>query len=322
MASRLAIGIGLVILGLIGHTPSRAEQPALEDVLVYIKCNASWTATDGRLVKVELEGTGFLVSDQGHVLTARHVVYADSDSRQGVAIDAVTSECEGAIGNANRGRDIAQIKAHSASFDAALLKLPVSRQPYVKFCRLRPSLRMAQIYSTGFPKDTKTGVPSTRVGVLSTIEDDGGLIETDGLLTAGMSGGLTTLARSGAAIAMAIGVETEGGTGLVNFHGVLPLFLLRREFAEIDLEEASEGCLNEPRKSAVLGHDWDVSQGKLNSEVTPAEGICYLVGVTGSYPSDGNKLWIEIDDDTGTYVLRGTPPSSGTYGGLMQCQYY
>ncbi len=47
-----------------------------------------------------------------------------------------------------------------------------------------------EIYASGFPGDTKTGVPSFRKGILSTVFPmNGGVLETDGQTVAGMSGG-------------------------------------------------------------------------------------------------------------------------------------
>ncbi|WP_111432116.1 serine protease [Rhodobacteraceae bacterium DSL-40] len=300
------VALAMVSIACSGVRPAQAA--SIDETIVYIECTSPG--------KPPRKGSGVVVSADGVVLTAKHVVFgAEPQMPSGTT-------CSGAIGNANRAKSGLFLQATSAQYDAVLLKLPVNGVPFQRFCRLEPRLQRSQIIATGFPLLTGTGVPSSRVGVLSTVQPDGaGYIETDSTTTSGMSGGMVTLAANGHLIGIVSGAKTDPGNGLLNYSAVLAVQVLANEFVSWGLSEDPEGCADKARTSGpqgtVHGRPWEATDPPLHLGMKVSEGVCFLVRVWG-YFDDPDDL-VAVTETDGEYVLMGVNDGSGPHGAYADC---
>lgn len=160
-----------------------ATRPVLADVnglVVYINCWAGKTPIG--------EGSGVVVSDNGIVLTAKHLV-ANGEARE---VDPDSFECEGAIDFKKTGeRHQLKYKGHSSDYDALLLqfeKLPDNGTGYAKFCPPE-GLARKQLFAAGFDSTTFDKFKEN-VGFLSIDQlNDEGTLVTTAPMSPGMSGG-------------------------------------------------------------------------------------------------------------------------------------
>jgi len=117
-----------------------AKADIIRDTIVSIKCQ---TGNEG----VVREGTGILISEDGMVLTAKHVVLGTATQ----FISDIT--CEGAFGNSRLGRDTLEFQKASSDFDAVVLRYPaISGAKYLTYCNIDEQLPRSQIVATGFPR--------------------------------------------------------------------------------------------------------------------------------------------------------------------------
>lgn len=282
--------------------PSAAQ--GIDETVVFIECTSPG--------QTPRRGSGVLVSPEGHVLTAKHVVFGAAERMPDGTV------CEGVIGNAKRGKDEFFLQDFSRDFDAALLKLPGNDYPFLKYCRLNNRFQRQTVYATGFPLKSPTGVPSSRVGVLSTTQiPANGQIETDSTTTEGMSGGMVTLANSSHLIGIVSGVSIDPGTGIPSHWSVLAAQVLDDDFGNWGLKEDTEGCLK-PRFTEVLGKDWHAGRTVETLGVKPEEGFCYITRVWGQFDNVKDSVAVRIDPDKG-FQLEGVNAGAGDHGAEVQC---
>jgi len=271
----------------------------LDETIVYIKCTAPGC--------IESQGSGVLVSPKGKVLTAGHVIPKENGTI-----------CWGAIGNAFSPPRQMIIGKKSSSYDAAILNFsPVGDEKfnYLQYCRLQDSLRRKTIFATGFPGHTESGVPSSRIGVLSTVlPGPKGFIETDSATTSGMSGGMVTLANSSNLIGIIVGAALDASTGLPKYSAILPA---QEVATELELGPESKACI----KEFVADKKWKTGDSPLKLGVNKGEGYCFLTGVWGIFNHKEDKVWIETDDK-GEFVLNGDDKGDGEHGAFAQCIWY
>lgn len=208
-----------------------SAQELLDEVLVHIQC-----FVDG---KPHRAGSGVLISEDGIVLTAAHVVFAEDGD------PPANMNCTGTLGNRNLPRNILTFKDRSQSYDAALLKYPGDGHPYLQYCELEKWMRGIQVSATGFPLEVVTELPSSRIGVLSNIEPHDGVIEATVDATSGMSGGPVTLFGQKQLIGIVQGADVELTTGLKRSDRVVPVEMLHREFSQWGLRKNSQGCASD-----------------------------------------------------------------------------
>lgn len=280
---------------------------AIDDTIVHISCSSP----DGPAVPA----SGVLISDTGMVLTVRHALPG-----QGASLPAGTV-CTGAIGNANRPRSTLIPQAVSLRYDAMLMKLPQEGTPFQRFCRLEPRMQRGQIIATGFPLDSTTGVPSSRVGVLSTVQPDFmGIIDTDSSTTMGMSGGMVTLAENGNLIGIVSGAGTDP-RGVPSIYRVLAAQVLEAEFSSFGLTVDAEGCQAPDRLTPVMGPfqggNWRASDPPLPLGLRDGEGFCFLVSVWGAMDHPQDQLQIGLQE--GEFVLSGRNAGGGSHGAQARC---
>ena len=296
----------------------RANADAIKDAIVSIKC----TSKGETIVR---EGTGVFISENGKILTARHVVLG-SHSKADFQNDRTLVSCEGQRGNSRTlGGARLVVQSISGDFDAAVLSFPNQENlPYLRYCNVEERRFLgSQILATGFPRDSETGDPSSRAGIISTNSPDvRGFIETDVPTTIGMSGGMVTLAENDKLIGIVSGTEFEVATGQPKFYAVLAAQRLANDFANFGLELDPDGC--PPRnplseiKGDVAGKPWEVQDGDLKLGMKSGEGFCFLVRVWGDldHPSDSVSVKLDAENE---FVLAGQNSGGGRHGGYAQC---
>ena len=284
---------------------AQAAEDLFDKTIVYIECGPPNSGPD----KMS-RGTGVLVSNKGHILTAKHVVH-DGDV------------CFGAIGNASLPKQRLNGGKKSSQYDARLLQIPSAREdfPFLKFCWLDNEMRREAIVATGFPGHTETGLPSSRVGVLSTVFPNGdtGIIETDTETARGMSGGAVTLAGSNGLIGIIAGVKTDPGTGLVESYGVLAAQEIE---SELGLTPESRPCSRAARLASLREVRWNAGDGKRPLGVHRDEGYCYLSGIRGVFNNANDAARIEVDEASGEYVLTGSEDGGGQIEASARCALF
>lgn len=171
---------------------------------VYIECYDSSNARVSR-------GSGVLVSSDGRVLTAKHVIKGDSTCRASLGTGATTPSRLLTPGRA------------SSAYDAMIVKLvpnPGEVFQAVRYARIA-TLQRKSITAYGVPIDD-TGQVSVRTGIISTTVTDGsGHIQTDALTARGMSGGPVVLEETGALVGIVVGADLDVTNGLPTNYAVL-----------------------------------------------------------------------------------------------------
>jgi len=137
-------------------------------------------------------GTGFVISEDGTVLTAEHVV---SGSRFAKVTTATGKECYGEVVASSKPRDLALVKLDCTGLSA----LPLAHDKIAEG---------AEVFAIGTPLSEKLGFSVTR-GVVSGVRkvDDLDYIQSDVTVLPGNSGGPLLDARGNV-----IGVTTVGVT--------------------------------------------------------------------------------------------------------------
>lgn len=264
------------------------------------------------------KGSGVVVAENGTILTAKHVVFGSS------APGSVMPVCTGSTGKATFAQDSLILRRTSQDYDAVLLKSPHEGVPFQRYCKLAPWMLRAQVIATGFPLGSKTGVPSSRVGVLSTVEvDHEGIVETDAATTSGISGGMVTMAGNGNLVGIVSGYNPDQQDGLPANYRVLAAEALAGDFPE--LQEDQEGCAEKAAATGILGSRgtgnlWRSVDAPLKLGMRAEEGVCFLVTVWGAFDSSSDSVGIEVID--GEYLLSGKNGGGNYHGALARCMRF
>lgn len=276
----------------------------LDKTVVYIECKVK-LANGG---EKSSRGSGVLVSPNGKVLTSKHVIPEENNA-----------VCEGSIGNAFERGSKMIIRKKSSTYDAALLQFSSNGKTfdYLKYCKLDDSFRKETIFATGFPGYTETGVPSSRIGVLSTVlAGPNGLIETDSATAKGMSGGMVTLGNSSHLVGIIAGAEFDPSTGAETFWGVLPVEMVANEF---ELSQAEQSCIRKSKLSEEF--EWNSNMSSLNLGMKTGEGYCFITKTWGVFNHEKDRVSIE-DNDNKEFVLTGGSDGGGKHGGSARCIWF
>lgn len=295
--------VAALLLALLAPSGS-ALADAIDDMIVFIECTAGGTVS---------RGTGVVVSPDGHVLTARHVVPQGAD-------------CKGSLGVADS--NVAArlvVQPTNLPVDAALLRF--SRQQdyaYAPVCALEDWMVRKRIFVAGFPGQTQTGAPSYREGVLSTIlPNSAGILETDGQTVAGMSGGPVFSPNFAGLVGIVIGAEFDS-LGTVSYYGILPA----SGYAQaLGLTPAETPCYRESREVDFWDPEtgewmasWQAGDGPVELNVYVDEGVCFLQGVWGLFNDEDDDVWVGNRD--GQYILNGNNRSGGNHGATARCIWF
>ncbi|RWM07981.1 serine protease [Mesorhizobium sp.] len=271
-----------------------------EETIVYIKCNIPKTQTTPA---VEITGSGVVVSPEGYVLTARHVL----GGKPGESLPA-NVDCRGTIGVADSGvakRLIAQ--PIEVGTDAALLQFSETKDyPFAKFCKVEDWMIRRDLFVAGFPGDTGSGAASFRKGVLSTVKRNAyGLLETDGQTIEGMSGGPVYASNLNAIIGIVIGASFASD-GTVSYFGILPVSFYQQQFG---LTASDEPCYYRNNEVELRTPPvWKGSPVKLG--IHAGEGFCFLSGVGGQFNSATDYVGVTLGEND-EYVLTGVDDDGG-----------
>lgn len=281
-------------------TPVLGEDSEIENTIVYVECRQS----SGDVSK----GTGVLVSADGLVLTARHV-----------APDG--SVCSGSIAVAEpNAMKRLNILPGASSVDARMLKFAQGSFSFVSICKVEDWMIRKPIIAAGFPGTTKTGAASFRQGVLSTLATDPqGVIESDGLTLAGMSGGPVFSKNLAGIVGIVVGSEYDNGAE-VAYYGILSANQIASDF---HLTQSDGECFHRQRNVdldlPVPIESWDPAEdGDLPLGVDSEEAICALSGIVGVLDHEDDRVELIIDDE-GQYLLTGENSGFGHHGARVAC---
>lgn len=188
----------------------------VSDLVVYIECTQEGKPT--------MRGSGVLVSEKGHVLTAGHVV------PEGY-------KCRGVQGNPTLPtRGLIKDPRSMQGIDAVMLRFTPDEEerfPSAKFCKLDDTLKGKPIKARGFHQMSHE--LSVRQGVISTIHpNDKGIIETDGLTAHGMSGDPVMLDDGSNLIGITAGAKFDIGTAHPIYFGVLAAEVIADTFRLVE----------------------------------------------------------------------------------------
>jgi putative serine protease PepD len=267
-------------------------------------------------------GTGFVIDDQGNILTAAHVV--DGGSSITVTFQDGTTKTATVAGKDN-ATDAAVVKVDPSGLNLHPIKLGDSGS-------LQVGDELAAIGSPfGYPESLSTGVVS---GLDRTIQAPNGFtvahaIQTDAALNPGNSGG-PVLNSAGEVIGIADQIATNGGGD--SFTGVgfaVPIDLVKAELSQLESGQSVEhpylgvsttsspsgtpGALvgsvasDSPAASAGL-RAGDLVTAIDSTSVTSGDGL--VAAIAGHQPGDKVTLTIQHGDQTSHVdVTLGTQPS-------------
>lgn len=293
---------GLLLLALLAGIAAPPAKASVQQMIVFLTCEDPESGASGAGTR---SGTGVIVSSQGHVLTAGHVVPEGGT-------------CRGAIGVADRGATRQMVvQPVAAPVDVALLRFTAA-QDYTaaETCRLEDWMVLSPIRSAGFPSITATGAPLFFDGILSSpIPDAEGLLDTSAGSVRGMSGGPVFTKDLRKLVGIIVGA-TYDSIGAVVSYKILPVSTAMR-FTMLD----SDGTPCFPRSPVVdLPPEiasWSAARGETPIGLGVEDADCFLVGISGLMNDPGDRVGIEIRD--GQYVLVGDDRNGGNLRAMVRC---
>jgi putative serine protease PepD len=267
-------------------------------------------------------GTGFVIDDQGDILTAAHVV--DGGSEITVTFQDGTTKAADVAGK-DDATDAAVVKVDPSGLDLHTIKLGDSGS-------LQVGDQLAAIGSPfGYPESLSTGVAS---GLDRTIQAPNGFtvahaIQTDAALNPGNSGG-PVLNSAGEVIGIADQIATNGGGD--SFTGVgfaVPINLVKDELSQLESGQSVEHAyLGVSTTNSVSGTPGalvgsvaqgspaagaEIRAGDLITSVDSAQvrsGDGLVAAIAGHKPGDKVTLTIHHGSESNQVdVTLGTQPS-------------
>jgi hypothetical protein len=284
---------------------SGARAATAENTTVFIECKTAAGTS---------RGSGVVVSADGHVLTARHVLGLKPNEPMPENI-----ECAGSIGVADPKATRAMIpQPIGIPVDAALLQFQDTKEyEFMRVCKFENWMIRRKIFVAGFPGMTETGVPSFREGVLSTTKRNSkGVLETDGQTITGMSGGPAFSNNLKGLVGIVIGAQFSP-QGTVSYFGILPI---EQHYIDVfQLKVSDEPCYHREREVADLP-TWKNEMGPVKLGVRVDEGACFLGRVSGMFNDNQDEVGVYIQDNE--YVLKGESRSGGNISASARCIWY
>jgi Trypsin-like peptidase domain len=251
---------------------------SVEQATVYIECLLGTGKT---------KGTGVIISPDGLVLTAKHVVPDGS-------------HCGGEIGRPSPNPSfLLTLDPHRwGDWDIIALRLAKEQGrtfPFVNYRKIGDELKGASIIARGI-KENGTEI-AVSPGVISTANIDArGMIGTTALTSSGMSGGPVVLSADGSLIGIVAGADFDRNTGAPSSYGVLAVQLVA---ADLGLTE-SQGLLLRPSDGPCKPEACQiyVNVFQLGMEAKlyrMADQIFSLTAKSGAHPS-GSELKLLSDN--------------------------
>lgn len=273
-----ALSIGIGVLAGSWAVPVAAN----DGLVVYVEC----TSPEG----MKSQGSGVLVSSEGHVLTARHVMPDGAN-------------CQASIGNNTRSKRAIRPSFASrkidGGFDALLMEFgrdATETFPFASLCPVTDDLKGRPIIAKGFHASS-FGAPSSTDGILSsTAINFEGLIETTAMTVNGKSGGPVFLRGSDAIVGIIAGASFTP-QGVVSTYSMLATDAV---ISDLPMLTISKECLAMDGGFTKPDPDWGVVEVKdKQSDLKPsttgyATGPEVLQTISTRDPSDEIVLHKEI----------------------------
>ena len=297
-AARIVLSASVIAAPVIAF----AQNGTLEDTIVYIECTAN-----GEISR----GSGVVVSAQGHVLTAKHVVPDGST-------------CRGSLGSADPNTAARMVvQPTNLPVDATLLRFSAARTYDFKgYCELADWMVRKRIIAAGYPGRTQTGAPSYREGILSTVlQNPDGVLETDAQTIGGMSGGPVFSRNLNGLVGIVILAEPDPGTGFVSYYGILPI---SHYAPALGLTASDRPCYYEFREFNFEDPEtgdwrarWTAGDGVVRLGVFENEADCFIEGVEGEWNHPNDYAEVVLRD--GEFVIVGDDREGGGHGVWAKC---
>jgi S1-C subfamily serine protease len=282
LAPKLAF---FALLALSYQAPSRAQTGDISSqISAQYRPSVVFLAVQGVTSNGQQEnktGTGFLISDQGYVLTASHL-FTDSNRVSYAKVLIRGSRGASFDIQAPTGTILPlELIRMNAEIDVALTKLPTPVPPdkytAVHFCRALGNREGDRVHSLGFP----LGMPlSVNSGTLASKDGPRGLWKTDILVNEGSSGG-PVFDNSGHVIGMIKGGITPAPGNNFIVPANLMLDLLQAGMSSLDeCPDNAQALSALDCRSKIISHDIDLTKSdhptfnadtRVFSKVYPAE---------------------------------------------------
>jgi S1-C subfamily serine protease len=231
-----------VLLGVaIAHAhPAIAQSghDVIRPSLVYLVAKAQVASGPSASQTVESHGTGFLVSEDGLVLTTYHLVSALGD------IVPATLTIEGRVKAKNAVSNKATVVDGSANVDLLLLKLPPDVDSYskVQLGNARSHNDADPIYTSGFPRSINY---RTQEGTIEAREGPGGYLWATSLNFEEGQSGSPVYNKAG----LVLGV-VKGDQG--NLHYIIPIEFADPLLTQVRLREIEKSIADISRRLKIL----------------------------------------------------------------------
>lgn len=286
--------------------------------------SASLTYDDGKPPKILGNGTGFVISKNGFVVTAKHVIPSEVPA-------GATLVLKGSLRGPD-GTPMNLIPAQSVSLgvDITLLRFDPSAQPAWEYLKISKStvsditLRQS-VVAWGFAPNRVINAAETKVSALMGPENT---VQVGAGIVSGMSGGPVINSEGNV-----IGVITGGAAGLAALTYFTPISLAKPLIGEVAeyVDDLPPGPRPQPAREPVL-KNYDVAESRnigalrdkefsIPHQAVPGRVISpdprfvptAISGVSGinlSVAPDGKSVTLK-------YVVSGGPNGSGTLIGSI-----
>lgn len=184
----------ILLCALIISTSVMAE----DGIIVHIQCTSKKSV-----------GSGVIVSAEGHVLTAKHVLPNGSS-------------CTASIGSTEGERFELTLLRIADNYDAALYKIEAERA-FPRYATVCPLEKQREIRTAGF-HSLMTGPPARKDGIVSTVKIENGAVQITAPVISGESGGPVFLKGTSSLVGIIKGADFDT-MGLPVRH-MVPAFVL------------------------------------------------------------------------------------------------
>ena len=195
------------------QTNAQIDTAKFDNSLVRIEC------VDPDTRRLVTSGSGVIISEDGHILTAKHVI-----DRPRSKVNDKNLTCLGSIGLTGTfpAKILIRAKRVPGNYDAALLRFQNGSAKKFEPVKYSIAKQGDEILVFGVPGDDRTRGFSFVTGSVSSLgHDDDGMLRTNAMTSRGMSGGPVFNARTGALVGIVAGANYTRGTGAPTAYKVL-----------------------------------------------------------------------------------------------------
>lgn len=288
-----------------------AEEPhdTVRKSLVFVHAKALSAEAGQQGTQVEAAGTGFLVSDDGLILTNYHLL------EQLGEIFPKSVRFEIAVGERTADRRPAATVDGSEILDLLVLKTPPPAEPFTAVVLGNADAHPSgeQIFTSGFP-DNLTSVRK-QTGLIEAREGPGGVLwSVDFSLRSGQSGS-PVYDRNARVIGVIKGDNPPSAFMIpIDFaDGLIAQVRVRELRGRIDALENRIRIAELPDGVAT----WKANHDDLDLQVSEDEGVCFLTEVWGDFDDARDRVGVKVEG--GRYFLTGDDPGDGSLGAQPVC---